>query len=366
MRQILPITLLAIWAHCPLLAQTVVPVTSAYGHLVMFQDGVFSDVDARPARAVYPCGTRLAYITDAGDLKVFEAGKVVTMQSGEDVAVEASRYLLAWKTGPALRIPGKDGGRTLCRSVGRYTVSDSLIAFHDQFQQTLSVYWQGTVVPVADVLVSGGEVPWKTGSNALLLYDTGNRRVLLFQYGRTSVLCNGTDSARSGAGGDIVAFMDEYDDTFHVLSKGQTFDIERFAPVSFQMGQGLVAYVTGTGAFRCFTAGRVWDISNYAPDAYWVRDSVVVFRDQGNFKVFCNGATATLERTMPVQWAAAGNLVAWLDTGGVLRLFQNGQRIAASPEAGIDRFELYPDAVSFRSRSGANKVWWRGKLYEHY
>lgn len=110
----------------------------------------------------------------------------------------------------------------------------------------------------------------------------------------------------------------------------------------------------------------MWDIMDFAPGEYWVRDSVVVFRDQDMFKVFSNGAVETLERNMPAKWAAVGGMVVWLDTRNVLQLYQGGQRITVSKEAGIGHFDVYPGTVTFRSNSGDTKVWWKGKLYSHY
>lgn len=346
--------------------QSAVPLVTSYGGLVVFQDGRFHEAEARKPQAVFPCGDRVAYLTDAGDLKLYDDGRVTTLQGGEQVRVGTSKHALAWRSGPSLRIPMGDGAKTICRSVGRYTVTDSIVAFHDQMQQTFSVYWNGRVVPVADVLMSSEDVVWKSGPNTLLLYDLGHSRVLLFYRGRTSVLCNGTDLARSEPGGDMVAYMDEYDDTFRVFSEGLDYDVDPFAPESFQVGSGLVAYVTNTGEFRCFKDGRVWNIADYAPDEYWVRDSMVVFRDRNDFKVFHGGGVETLARTMPTQWDAVGGMVAWLDVSGVLNLYRAGQQLTVSREAGLDHFELYPGAVRYVSRSGDTKIWWNGKLYEHY
>lgn len=347
-------------------AQSVVPVITSYGRLVAFQKGVFQEVAARRPQALHPSGKRLAFVTDAGELKLFVDGRVSTLQAGEPVQVAASNHLLAWKSGPSLRIPGAAGGKTLCPSVGRFTVSDSIIAFHDQMQQTLSAYWKGRTVPIADVLMSSESVVWKSGSNTLLLYDLGQRRVLLFYRGRTSVLCRGDNPARSEPGGDMVAFMDEFDDTFRVFDRGDEYEVEPFAPASFQVGNGLVAYVNSAGAFKCFQGGRVWDIADFAPDEYTVRDSVVVFRERDLFKIFSGGVVQMLERTMPAQWKVSGGLVAWTDVSGVVKLYHNGEKTVISKESGVDRFDLYPDAVSYRSNSGSTKVWWAGKLYDHY
>lgn len=352
--------------HRPALAQAPVPLITAYGQLVAFEGGSFHELEGRRPQAVFQGGDKLAYIADGGDLKLFTRGKATTLERGEAAQVSVSRHMLAWRSGPALRVPTADGAATLCRSVGRFTVTDSIIAFHDQMQQQLMVRWNGRTMAVADVLMTSEDVLWKAGSNTLLLYDLGGRRVLLFHRGQVSVLCNGTDPGRSVPGGDVVAFMDEHDDRFRVYHKGDEYELEAFAPASFQAGEGLVAYVNATGAFRCFQGGRMWDLMDFAPDAYWVRDSVVVFSDRGQFKVFSEGAVETLERFMPAQWAAAGGMVAWLDTRNVLHVFRNGQRSVVSREAGIKQFDLYPGTVSFTSNSGDRKVWWNGRLYSHY
>jgi hypothetical protein len=349
-----------------MVAQTPVPLISTYGHLVVFQEGRFQDVEPRKPQAVFQSGDRLAYLTEAGDLKLFTNGKVTVQENGGTEHVAASHHMLAWTSGPSLRIPGPEKGHIICRSVGRFTVGDSLIVFEDGMNQTLSVYWNGRVIPVADVLMTNGAVQWKNGTNTVLVYDEGGDRVLFFHHGTTTVLCEGSDPARSAPGGDMVAYMDKYDDTFHVFDHGETYDLDAFAPKSFQVGDGLVAYVSRTDELRCFQGGRSWTVLDHAPDEYWVKDSLLVFRDMDEFKVFDSDAVETLARTMPDQWQVSGSMVAWLDVNGVLQAFRDGQRIVVSKEPGIAGFDLYPGTVVFRSRSGASKVWWNGRLYEHY
>jgi len=357
--------LVAMLVPQPARPQVPVPVITSYGHLSVFEGGSFRELEARSPQAVYQGGDKLAYISNANDFKLFHQGKLTTLERGERVDVATSKHLIAWRSGPALRIPGREGATTICPRVGRFTVADSVIAFQDLMQHELKVHWGGNTFPVADVLLDT-EVLWKSGSNTLLVYDTGRRRVLLFYRGQLSTLCNGSDPNRSAAGGDVVAYMDEYDDTFRIFDKGSEYEVDAFAPASFQVGEGLVAYVSSTGAFRCYRNGSMWDLMDFAPDEYWVRDSVVVFRDGSLFKVFAGGAVETLERTMPAQWTAVGTLVAWLDERGVLKVFHNGKQRPVSGEAGIREYHAWPETVAYKSNSGDTKVWWNGKLYSHY
>lgn len=347
-------------------AQTPVPLVTAADRLIVFQDGRFEDLEPRKPQAVFPNGDRLAYLSDGGDLKLYVDGRVTDLQRGETVQVKGSQHLLAWKTGPSLRIPTGDGAETLCRGVGEFTVHDSLIAYHDQLDQTLVVYWRGRTMPVADVLMAGEGPQWKAGANTLVFFDKGARRVLLFYRGEVSTLCTGADVARVAPGGDVVAYMDDRDDTFRVFDRGERIDLEPFAPVSFRAGAGLVAYISTGGALRCYRDHQVWTLADFAPTEYWVQDSVLLFVDQGMLKTFTDGRVDIIERYVPEQWAVSGDLVAYLDLNRSLRLYRRGVRTVAGKEAGIKRFDLYRGAVAYRSNSGTSKVWWNGKLYEHY
>lgn len=346
--------------------QAPVPVISKYGQLVVFDAGTFTQVEPRAPKAIYQGGDKLAYLSDGNDLKLYANHRLTVLERGETVEMAVSRHLIAWRSGPALRFPAADGSAsTICRSVGRFAVGDSIIVFDDLMQQQIGVHWKGRTFPVADIM-PGGEVPWKTGSNTLLLYDLDRRRVLLFYRGTLSTLCNGTDMSRSEPGGDVVAFMDEYDDIFRIFDRGVEYEVEPFAPSDFQVGEGLVAWVNSTGAFRCYQGGQIWDLMDYAPDAFWVRDSLVVFRDVNRFKVFCKGAVETLDQQMPSQWAVSGAGIAWLDGQQRLNLFREGERSVVSREPGIRSFGIHPSVVVYQSNSGEYKVWWNGKLYSHY
>lgn len=345
--------------------QTPVPVISKYGQLYVFDAGTFRELEARRPQMIFQGGNKLAYISDANDVKLYAKGEVSTLERGEAVEMAVSRNMMAWRSGPALRIPSAKGATTICPRVGPYTVTDSIITFHDQMQHQIGVHWQGRTFPIADVLMDNA-VPWKSGSNTLLLYDVDRRQVLLFYRGRLSTLCQGSNPMRSQPGGDVVAFMDEYDDTFRIFDRGDEYEVEPFAPASFQVGEGVVAWVNSTGAFRCYQGNQLWDLLDFAPEEYWVRDSIVAFRDGGQFKVFHAGAKETLERVMPVQWDAVGGLVAWIDGRGELKALQGGKRYTVSREPGIRQFEVFPGVVTYRSNSGETKVWWQGRLYSHY
>lgn len=353
-------------AHVTLVAQVAVPYTTQADRFGVFHQGLFIELESRKPTATYPNGERLAYISQEGELRAFVDGHALVLQRGETVNVSTSRGMLGWKQGDRLFVATSEGPREVCHQSGTFTVQDSLIAFHNLLDRTLNVYWRGRSFPIADVLLATDVPQWNAGTNTLVFFDHNQRKVFLFYRGTTEELCRDTDYGRVAPGGDVVAYVDDSDDSFKVFERGERIDLEPFPPASFKAGQGIVAYVSATGALRCYEDHSVYSLSEYAPSAYYVQDSVITWVDNGQLRTIDNGKLSTIERYVPENWQVSGGMIAYQDLNRELRIYHKGQRIIVTKEAGVKQFQLIGDAVVWRSNSGATKVWWNGRIYEHY
>ncbi len=359
--------LATLFASLRILAQGLVPFTTTYDRFVVFDNGTFNELEPRKPQQIFPNNDRIAYISAEGEFKLYSTGgKTVTLQRGETVDVRSSHHQVAWMVGPVLRIANEDGPLTICRGTGNWSVTDSLIAYHNTIDRTLNVWWRGRSFPVADVLMSSDAPQWKAGCNTLVFFDHTARRVYLFYRGETTELCNGVDYSRVAPGGDVVAYMDDYDDTFRVFDHGERIDLEPFPPQTFQAGLGIVGYVNNGGALRCYQDHKVVSLADFAPTNYWVQDSVMLFVESGMLKTLTNGKVDVIERYVPETWSVSGAMITYLDLNRQPRIYHRGERLTLSKEAGIKQVDLYTDAITWRSNSGMVKVWWRGKEYEHY
>jgi hypothetical protein len=346
--------------------QTAVPYTTASGHFGVFHAGRFEELDQRKPQVVFPNGERLAYLSEQGELRGWDAGQLMTYQRGEPVEVKTSRGMLAWKQGERLLLAGVAGPKTICHDAGQFSVQDSLVAYHNEIDRTLCVYWRGQVIAVADVLMASEAPQWQVGTNTLTFYNRDLRQVLLFYRGASQTLCENVDYARVSPGGDVVAYMDDSDDTFRVFDHGERIDLEQFAPIDFRAGLGLVGYTSATAALRCYMDHKVYSLAEFMPTAYYVQDSVITWVENGEWKTLNAGKVETLERFVPENWQVSGAMIAYQDLNRELRIYHRGKRVVLTKEAGVKRFELHGDAVVWQSNSGAVKVWWRGEVYERY
>lgn len=348
------------------LGQWAVPYTTQSGRFGVFREGRFEELEQRKPRNVIPNGPRLAYITEQGELRGWDDGQVMNYQRGEPVDVRNSRGMLAWKQGERLLLAGVAGAKTICHDAGEFSVRDSLVAYHNEIEKTLCVYWRGQVIPLADVLMESEAPQWQAGNNTLTYYNRDTRQVVLFYRGETEVLCENVDYARVSTGGDVVAYMDDSDDTFRVFDHGERIDLEPFAPIDFRTGLGIVGYTSATAALRCYVDHKVYSLSEFMPTAYYVQDSVITWVEGGQWKTLNAGKVETLERFVPENWQVNGANIVYQDLNRELRMYHRGKRIVITKEAGVKSFELHGDAVVWQSNSGTVKVWWRGKVYERY
>ncbi len=347
-------------------AQVAAPFTTQSGRFGLFREGRFEELEQRKPQTIFPNGPRLVYIAEHGELRGWDEGQLVSYQRGEPVNVKSSRGLLAWKQGERLLLAGVAGAKTLCHDAGEFTVQDSLVAYHDELGQTLSVYWHGQTIPLADVLMASEAPQWSAGANTLSYYNRDTRQVLLFYRGATEVLCESADYARVSCGGDVVAYMDDTDDTFRVFDHGGRIDLEQFAPVDFRAGLGIVGYTSATAALRCYVDHKVYSLAETMPTAYYVQDSVITWVEDGQWKTLNAGKVESIERFVPENWQVSGGTIVYQDLNRELRMYHRGKRTVITKEAGVKNFGLYGDTVVWQSNSGTVKVWWKGRVYERY
>ncbi|MCB9169272.1 MAG: hypothetical protein H6597_05235 [Flavobacteriales bacterium] len=347
-------------------AQDIMPFTTYQDRFYVFDQGAFTQLEPRKPRSVVVSGDRMAYVSDGGDLKLYADGRTTTLERGNATDLKGSEHLMAYRVGNLLKAATPGRPKVLSYNCADYDVRDSLIIYHDEQEHMLDVFWNGRIIPVANVLLDQGKPQWDAGANTAVFYDHDSRTAYLFYQGKVSVLFDGADAARVSCGGDIVGYVDHRDQLLRVFDHGVDYDLEPFPPRDMQAGDGLMAYTSVSGALKCYMNGNIHTVSEFPPTTYAVKDSLLVFVDQGMLKVFDRGEVIVVERFVPEQWSIQGGMLAYLDLNRHVRLFHHGERTEVSREAGVMDLRLERGTILYRSNTGAARIWWRGKVYEHY
>ncbi|HRH37454.1 MAG TPA: hypothetical protein PK760_03865 [Flavobacteriales bacterium] len=354
------LVVLMFWAACVAQAgaQIPVPFVSNTERFMVFCEKHFEEVDARPPQQVFAMEGQLVYVSHDGELKVYdvEPGKKQVLETNAPSDVQATRNRIAWLNGDVLRTIRGGVSTSISNGVARYQVSDSLIVLEDTVERKLGVVWRNKLHYVADLYPDGERIKWSLGSNTLSWFDRKARKLGYFRRGEEGVLCDSADIGLSVAGGDVIGYWDDHAKQLLALANGAPIFLSDTRPVSMQAGNGMLAYVDGLGKLKCFVDGKVNTVMSDIPSGYWLKDEVLVYLDNGTFKLFTRHGAMTVENYVPEKWLVEGDALVYLDMNRELRGVIDGKRVRFGSEANIADFQLYGSMVVHRNQQGNTVV----------
>jgi hypothetical protein len=329
------------------------------GYLQVFDKGVFRQLEYLPVTNYKIGGAAVAYIDHKNDFKIYYNGQSTSLVNAADFSYFATDYLVAFRVGNVLYAFEDGQKKTLCYYTSIMTVNDSVLAYFDDAQSSLNIYYNGKIAEAENSFLDKPK-SIKTGSNIVAWVNQSNY-FTLFYHGRSMLLDNLAPRSYE-AGRDIVAWVDDYEQRFHLFYKGDTAMIEQFAPDSFKVGFGIMAYVDQTGNFRVFNNGSTKRLLSGRPDLFEVKGNCVLYYYNNMFNVYYNDKVYTLQNVIPSSFKAGNNGVAWLDDSGRLNLFDKGKTYVVSYEI-INDYFLNGNVLKYNVGTNTVKIFYEGKNY---
>jgi hypothetical protein len=282
-----------------LLSQKVVPLQDFNNYFRTFQNGFFRQIEFQPIKNFKFGDNVVAYVDMRDNLRVFD-GSAPKDVANINTEYEVSDNLMTWKIGPTLNMWDSGKTKTLTYFANRYIVKDSLIVFEDTRFNTMNVYYKGTV----HTLFAGFgtlEMPVHVGENILVFKDNGNV-YKVFWRGGTFELGSWNSPITFTGETDIVAFNDPINGTFAIFENGEFLDLESFFVDKYKAGAGNVVYTDLNGNLKFYQAGKVKTLSNFQPDFWDVRDSIVVWGENNILYTYLKGERKELVRFIPKDY----------------------------------------------------------------
>ena len=364
MRHLTLLTILCLAVE--LAAQVPVPFSTVEGRFMVQSQGRFEKIEPRPAREFFPMDGKLAYVDHEGDLKLFigeRKARLHRIDGGPFGEVVQAGDRLAWSKGDSLRTLRGEKASHVGEGVARFTVSDSLLVYHDSVAHELKVWWRNRSFSLAAIERSSARPQWSQGTNTVCFLDRSAMRLFLFHQGRTITLCDSTGMGVVVAGQDMVGYWDEHAREFRLWRPQGTERLADLRPRSAQAGKGLLAFVDAYGRLKCFNERGLHTLTDTMPSGYWVRDGLLLYLKGGHLMLFDGREAITVERYVPEQWEVSGQRLVYLDINRELRTIENGRRERIGREAGIAGFQLFGDAVLYTSPAGPVTVVRNGRSY---
>lgn len=351
-------------ACAPLTAQDVTAFLDFMDRLMVFDRGSVQQIEPQKPKMVQFGGNSVVYADVRNDLKVYRNGRTEVIDRASGIEPVVTDHFVGFTVAGILKV--YDGTtRMLCPNAGFHLIEDSLVAFKDEVNRTISVFYRGETTKLEDQLAGNALVKWKSGDNVLAWVSNYDRLLKVFYHGQIYELSDLVTAMDFECGLDMVAFKDSYDHTFKVFHQGTIYDLEERMPHRYEVGKGVLAWLDLTGSLKVFSGGRVHTAMTFEPQRWQVVDSLVVIEDQAFFNVFSNGRLHTVERVVPQQWQASWGALAYVDVDRTLKYWHNGNHEVVIGSAPVQDFLLDRGILRARLNNRTWRVWWRGEAYDH-
>jgi hypothetical protein len=340
-------------------AQNLAAFTDYRGNLQVFEGGLTRQLEYLPVKSYKYGGNVVAYIDNKNDFKVYYDGQSINLLNAADFSYNVTNYLVSFKVGNVLYAFDNGAKKTLCYYNSISVVNDSILAYFDDSKNTFSAYYNGKVADLEDSFLDKPKAI-KAGANTLAWVNQSSY-FNVFYHGQVYNLDN-VAPLKFEAGRDLVAYIDDYTQQFHLFYYGDTALVETFAPDSFKVGFGIMAYVDQTGNFRIFDNGATSKVLSDRPEFFDVKGNVIVYSYNNSFNVYYKGQTTTLQNHTPRDFQLGNDGIAWLDDSGRLMIFQNGKISTASYEI-INSYQLSGNVLKYEVGNNTTGIFYNGRNY---
>ncbi|MBN2813592.1 MAG: hypothetical protein JXQ80_05905 [Bacteroidales bacterium] len=328
----------------------------------IFDRGKIIQAEYLPVSQFSIGGNCIVYTDNRNRLKMYHNGRITELELNRPDKLVALDHLAVYSIGGVVKII--DNGKTVTISTNAvdYQSEDSLVTFYDVSRELLAVYYKRRIHMLEDGLAGRPDNLFKTADNLVAYVSSRTQELKVFYRGQNLPIESFQSGGDFKAGRDIVAYINHSDMQFRVFSQGKVYEVEAFAPTSWQVGNGIAAYMDNNGYFRVFSRGIAEDISSLEPDFYRVVDNMIIYGEKGYFKVWYNNRIYTLESFIPSDWEASWNTVVYRDLNKNIKVFSKGESRVLTYDL-AEGISLNRDIILINKGLNNHNIYYEGEKY---
>ena len=329
----------------------------------VFDTGIEERLEHYKINSCQVGGTCLLYVDYSNNFKVYYEGQVSQLEEMEPTSYFATDYLAAWSIFNVLKVFEEGEQKTLCSNVDHYIVEDSLVVYHDKVQKQLNVYHMGQTITLEDGLMQWPIRSYRSGDNIFAYITSFDDKFKIYYRGQLLEINDFVRETVYKAGRDVVAYMNQPTNAFVAFYQGDFYILDQFMPESFQVGDGMVAFIDNNGKFKIFEGGDLKQISSFTPEFYELTDSTLVFGEDGFLKTWCDGQVFEVERYIPELYRVSERTIAYIDINRRIKAFRKCEKMNISYEM-VNSLNMIRNLIIFNVGVNTTKIWYEGELYE--
>lgn len=287
------------------------------GYLYGFFDKTKTRLEFQPINSFKVGYDAIAYEDSRGTLFYLSNDKQKIEVSTFPEYYIPTDYIFGFHGTSSLGVIDRYEKKILSHNVGRYSITDSIIAYNDNIKKGFYVYYNGNSIELENNIIENEVTNFKAKENTLA-YFNAQGYFKVFNNNKTIEIDRPSTLYNYDVGRDIVAFTDNDNETFNIIENGEVFQLEETLPQSFLCGDGFVAYITNQDEFKIYKDGNTEEICAYAPSNYIVNDDLIIYENLGRFTVYINNQSYELENYWVEDFQTDGKALAYLDQQGWL------------------------------------------------
>lgn len=363
MKRNILLALIVLFLGIELQAQTITAYVNYRNYFVVFDDGQTEVLEILPPQSFKVGPNYLAYIDNVGNLKVYYEGKVETLDPGVILSYHAGDDYLIFEKYQQVKVWHNGKLKNLGNNITAWAGSDSLIAFYDSNYKNFHIYYRDEEFDLADGLVEEPITDFAVGNNMFAFIDKYQMTFTVFYKGEYIDLSTVIRKVDYKVNADIVAYIDDEYNNFKVFFQGDIYDLESMPPKEYQVGHGIVAYISQNEEFKVFYNGAIYEVLNYIPEYFDVKDSLVAFNNQGFLNVWYDGEAKQVTRYISPSMEWDWSTLAYLDDNLKIQAYMAGEMQFIINETLRD---IYTNRNIITIRFGNQRwaIYYNGELYE--
>lgn len=348
-----------LFSSCLLTAQKVFPYQDYLGHLKSFQDGLSRQVDYLQPIDVKYSENIIAYVDSKNDLFVYN-GETKEKLSGMANDYKIGINLVAWNAGPILNV-WENGVKQNLTYFGRnYEVSDSLVVFEDTRDNAIRVYYKGQIYDLY-YSISPPPFPQYIGSNTIAFQGNGDN-YYAFIAGKIQEIGVYNENLKFTSGANLLAFNDPFNQSFAAVFKDGVFDVEPTMVQNYKSGYDIIVYKDRNDNLKGYINGDLVTLSSFA-SFYEVYRNMVVWGENSVLYTYYNGGRYEIANYIPKEYKIRDGIVAFRNLNGGVSAFYNGQIKTISNLTGVP-FEVNGNTIKLTVSKGHYTFFKNGKTFQ--
>jgi hypothetical protein len=268
---------------------------------------------------------------------------------------------MAYRIAQGLRM--WDAGKfTVLTNFGReFIVKDSLIVFEDIRYQALNVYWNQKVESLVTI-TNGVTMNASVGENLVVYKDNSNTYFVYWHGQKFEIGTYNEEQLDFQLGTDVMCFKDPYTQSFYVFDQGNFVELESFPIKKYKAGRGFVVYEDMNGNLWHYQNGQKTALSNFSSELWDVKDDICVWMENSYFFAYANGQRVQVATYQPQAYLLKNNVLVFRNIVGGVSALVDGTLQDITTFQNAD-FEIYGNKVLVKLPNQTSVVFMNGKLY---